>query len=216
MELIEVLIVLAFIVLPLLEGVLKRRRSGQGEPPPIPRPAPEAERERVGAASTADAPRSAGPGPDAGPAADMIPSDLWEVLTGERRPRPAPAEAPWEMEDEAASQEAALEEVGAEGDPGDSWDAPPWSPEPDPSWSRWEEQVPESLEYVGPEAISLEAPPAPPEVRHRRFHEKYDDAPPIELPEGGLIHELRQGLQGAGLRRSVLLAEILGPPKGLT
>lgn len=216
MGLFEVLIILVFIVIPILEGVLKKRREKTAPPPPPPAP----RRQPVGAGAS----REGGGGvatSEPGPAADMIPPDLWEVLTGERRPPRSEREpvdgtwepAPWEGEAEIASEGIPLGTAADE----TIEDSAPWDSE---GWDigRSEDEIaePVSLEYVGPEAISLEQPLPPPEVRHRLFHEKYDA--PVS-PVAGRVRvsgrDVRAGLQGHGLRRSILLAEILGPPKGL-
>lgn len=217
MDFFEVLIVLAFILIPLLDGVFRQRRAGNGEggkPVPAPRQQQERERaearERVGAGAGAGAPTDES-------ASDMIPADLWEILTGERRTGPAAPPAPWETPEEAPGEileEEAAYRTEAESAE-DAWISAPWeSPEREPEPEMAPEPV--SLEYVGPEAISLETPPPPPEVRHLRFHQKYDEpAFALREPVPSVASELRQGLEGAGLRRSILLAEILGPPKGL-
>ncbi|MBW3554525.1 MAG: hypothetical protein KY466_13505 [Gemmatimonadetes bacterium] len=221
MDFFEVLIILAFILLPLLEGIFKRRRAGQEEDAPI-QPAPHRERERVGqgaGATSAGGSSAGGRAPeepvDAGPAADMIPQDLWEVLTGERRSAPASGEPSWEDEEEPWVQ-APVEEFPDELGAGEGEVSP---------WAREHEDIadvePETTEPVSPhhgfpQVVSLEGPPPPPEVRHRRFHEKYDsEALPAAPVATDFARDLRSGLRGQGLRRSVVLAEVLGPPKGL-
>ena len=226
MDFFEVLIILAFVFLPLLEGIFKRRRAGQGGDAPVETP-PARERERVGqgAGATSAGGRSGSGGAprepvDAGPAADMIPADLWEVLTGERR-SPAPSGEPsWEVEEEEEEEEPWARTPVEEAP--DELGIPEHEPSP---WGRasedpgeWVSQVPEpvSSPHGFPEIVSLETPPAPPEVRHRRFHEKYDSEPLPPTPDrGDFVRDLRSGLRGQGLRRSVILAEVLGPPKGL-
>lgn len=223
MDFFEVLIILAFIFLPLIEGIFKRRRAGREEDVPIRvPPAPERERERVGqgagAASAGGFPgtgRTPEEDVDAGPAADMIPADLWEVLTGERRSKPPADEPSWQDDEEPWVQTPAEEfpdELGGGED-----DLSPWARdyediqdlEPEPA-------EPVSPQHGFPQVVSLETPPPPPEVRHRRFHEKYDSAPLPPAPvAAGLIGDLRSGLRGQGLRRTIILAEILGPPKGM-
>ena len=214
MDLFEVLLVLAFIVLPLLEGVFRQRKGKGGAPTPAPRP--QRQRERVESGVPAGAPAGAPEEPETS-AAEMIPADLWEVLTGERPPTPRPAPPPaepasWEAEPSAESLEAEALEEG--------WVTPPWERP-----SEWKAESdsghePISIEYVGEESLSLETLPPPPEIRHRRFHEKYDTAPALQLSGDAapspVIRELRAGLRDSGLRRSILLAEILGPPKGLS
>lgn len=223
MDFIEVLIILIFIVIPILEGVLKQRRAGKQAPLPGPRPErePEREPEHVGAGATTGEAGGSGAPPrrvDEGPAADMIPSDLWEILTGEKRPHPVPPEAPWEEQrwEEAPSTEVESGEITTD----EEWISTEWEPEdevglaPAPTETR----EPVSLEYVGPEAISLEGPPPPPEIRHRLFHRKYDEGEigaPAPVRRRSRDTDLRAALTGAGLRRAVILSEILGPPKGL-
>ena len=228
MDFFEVLIILAFIFLPLLDGIFKRRRAGQEEDAPIRGPH-RPERERVGhgaGASSAGGRAGTGRTPeeevDAGPAADMIPADLWEVLTGERRSTP-PSEEPSWQDDEEPWMQAPAEEVPDELDVGDD-ESFPWAREHDDVQDLKDlpDLEPEATETVAPhhgipQVVSLETPPPPPEVRHRRFHEKYDTAPlpAAPVPPGGLVGDLRSGLRGQGLRRTVILAEILGPPKGM-
>ncbi|HUE76335.1 MAG TPA: hypothetical protein VMM83_00210 [Longimicrobiales bacterium] len=220
MGLFEVLIILVFIGLPLIEGILKQRRKGRAPNREAParstRPPPGADVE--GSRGPRPIPRSSTPPADEGPAADMIPADLWEVLTGERRPTgPAPEEPveEWVLAEEPASIEEAT-----------------WVP-PESDWgpSRWEMEQrdlrdaetreanlpePASLEEEVGQVVSLEVLPPPPDVRHRLFHEKYPtlDAE-AAAPARGLPYDLRAGLRGPGLRRAILLNEILGPPKGL-
>jgi hypothetical protein len=97
-----IILFIVFFVLPLLEKAMKR---GQGPPPPPaqrPQRPPTQEEEwhelhdheelppaRRGAPTATD--------DDDGPAAEMIPDDLWEILTGERRggpPEPQRERAP--------------------------------------------------------------------------------------------------------------------------
>lgn len=205
MDLFEVLIILAFVGLPLLEGILKQRRKGRDAPDDdAPRRAPSPQ-----ARVPERAPR---PMAEEGPAADMIPADLWEVLTGERRqtqtvPTSPPEE--WVLAEESASSEGPLEEVET-GWGSSRWEVQGWDTE-----SLEEEGEEETLHDPG-EVVSLEVLPPPPDVRHRLFHAKYD-APAVAptAPTPSLPHGLRAALEGPGLQRAVLLSEILGPPKGL-
>lgn len=199
------LIAFFFIILPVLDGIGKRRRKGQGTGKgtearsPGPRPDPEVEE-----------PRSA---------AEMLPEDLWGLITGEARDTQEPAareaETPWSEAPDPSSTRTAEAEPGTDGFEG-------WEPEP---WMDAEEihAEPVSLEYEGPEAYSLETPVPParsleqplpsPEARHRAFHEKID-RPPRRRRRA--VSPLMQALRHPdGLRQAVLLKEILGPPRGL-
>ena len=201
MDLFELLLIAMFILLPLLEQVFKRGRK-TGELPESKLPEEE---ERVDARPQEREPVSA---------ADMVPDDLWAVLTGERREPEGVATA--EPEAEPA----------------------PWSAEPDRPESPWEPdeletepgeagtgREPLSLEYRGPEAyslekldfepVSMERPLPSPEVRHRRFHERID-RPLRPRRRARRRLPLFGGLRSAeGLRQAFILKEVLGPPKGL-
>ena len=208
MDIFELLFIAAFILFPVIEGILRQRKKGKG-------PGPGADR----------SPGAGGPEPreeEVRTASDMVPDDLWELMTGERRqPGGEPAggvegepEAPWSTAGEAgASAEAGS---GTATEP-ESWEPEPWMD--DSAASR----EPESLEYEGPEAYTLETPaPAPPpverrvptaEARHRAFHAFIDEPQPSGR---GRRSPLVQALHSpGGLRQAVLLKEVLGTPKGL-
>lgn len=203
MSLFELLFIAAFILLPIMEGVLKQRRkrqgqSGAGNTGPG-RPGPD--RDGSEARTRQEEPQSA---------AEMLPDDLWELMTGERRRsgrrQQESGDSPWSMEPDVATDTA-------EADAG-----------PEEPWVMDDEaQVPEpvSAEYTGPEAYSLETPAPPPvertvptaAARHRAFHELIDrEQRPARRHLSPLMRALRRP---AGLRQAVLLKEILGPPKGL-
>lgn len=215
MDLFEVLIVLVFIGLPLIEGILKQRRKGR-EAPEEQAPARVEERQTAGAGASSRGSLPGRPLEDDGPAAEMIPADLWEVLTGERRPGgdvPAePAEEPWVVSEDPSS----YRDLGMDSRPG--WEPAPWATEiPTPESVVVEAPEAVSLEEdLPPRVVSLEELPPPPEERHRLFHARYDRIG-VEEPtvEPGLPYDLLDELRGSGLRRAVLLTEILGPPKGL-
>lgn len=203
MDLFEVLIIAFFILLPILEGIAKQRRKSQGQGrgtgTTTPGRRPEPERQE---------PRSA---------AEMLPDDLWGLITGQTREPPRPvardAEAPWSESPEPSSMRTAESGTATSGG---------WEPEP---WMDAEETVeePASLEYQGPEAYSLETPAPPPrsletplpspEARHRAFHAKLDKPRNRrKRTDSPLMQALRRP---DGLRQAVLLKEILGPPRGL-
>jgi hypothetical protein len=93
---IGILLIIVFILAPLLERLLKLGRPK--EPPQeggAPQRAPRTRRPRDLPDEAEDRPFRSIPSADAEPdmtsAADMLPDDLWEILTGERRqPRPPP------------------------------------------------------------------------------------------------------------------------------
>jgi hypothetical protein len=206
-DLFEILFIAFFILIPVLEGIMKKRRKQSGAPP------------------RADTDDARGPAEEPASAADMVPDDLWQVLTGERRDRGRsepvePTGTPWSSEPERAeTAESVTESVAVE--TGD-WRSEPWVVDE-------EAEIPEpvSLEYRGPEAYSLEEAAPPPEslerplpsarARHDAFHERLDRDQRARRTRprprsSALIRALRRP---DGLRQAVLMKEILGPPRGL-
>jgi len=177
------------------------RRPGAGLPERAPGgiPGPAEPREEEGEVSPGPAARG-GPGAEDTSAAAMIPDDLWELLTGERR-TPGPA---WESE--SWVDQATWEEEGVAA-----------AASPELAQDRYEAEA-RSLERIVadryPVVVSLEAPPLPPEERHRRFHEKLESL--SGAPEARRRARLPRSLgTGAALRRAMVLREVLGPPKAL-
>ena len=202
MDFFELLLIALFILFPILDGVLKQRKKGQGPPGGL---------DEVEGSGDVESGRSE-TGQDRA-ASEMLPDDLWELMTGERRdaggrPGSGGSDEPWSVEAESSSVEAASSEVDEE------W-SEPWAVDD-------EVTAPElSMEYEGPEAYSLETPAPPPiertvptaEARHRAFHELIDrPRPKRKRRMSPLMRSLRSP---DGLRQAVLLREILGPPKGL-
>ncbi|HUF13845.1 MAG TPA: hypothetical protein VMN78_12145 [Longimicrobiales bacterium] len=193
---------------------------------------------RAGTRTTAGTPTTASTGRDS--AADMVPDDLWAILTGGTpppRPQP-PARVPPLPEPE-------YEEDPAPAEPGGWVTSPPWD----------EEDAVDSIEgvsyeNVGRETIGYddaaegiararyedlrdwswdEAPRAEAssfasdetsERRHVAFHTRLRDRD-IEIgseAEAARVPSLQQRL-GIGdlgqVRRAIVLAEVLGPPKSL-
>lgn len=216
MDLIEILFIALFLLIPLLQGILGKGRGSApdetarrgGRVPPDPR----AEREGQLEPEELRPPRPRGPEP----AAEMLPDDLWEMLTGEKRDRtPVAVESPPEAEVEPWTTEPAwspeYEEATVEA-------RTDWRrPLPPAETDRYDTE-PESLEYMGPEAYSLEQPLPPPEIRHARFHDKIEqgeitgDQPSRRRGRSSLVQSLRSR---SGMRDAVILAEILGRPKGM-
>lgn len=182
----EILIIFFFIVLPILEGIQKKRREDerkrQGGVQPD-RPGPRvADR----SSSRSDTPASA---------ADMVPEDLWELLTGQKKP---------------GTQQRAPEPE------------PAWTPAPIPAPEPVSAEYGELESADLPEAVSLEVAVPPPverrvptaEERHRQFEAEYVDHHAAR-PKHHTSALLRALDHPTGLQQAVLLKEILGPPKGL-
>lgn len=199
MDLFEILFIMLFVLIPIMEQVLKKRRKGPGSSGPSgPGSSSSEEARSQGEAASQDRER------ESASAADMVPEDLWAVLTGEAAdPDPSADEEPEEA---------------------------PWQPEPEPWWSEGAEEgeesrdrEPISAEYRGPEAysletyereaVSLEADVPSPEARHRAFHELIDKPVPRRRRRKSALGEALSNRRG--LRQAFVLQEVLGSPKGL-
>jgi hypothetical protein len=150
-------------------------------------------------------------------AAEMLPDDLWEILTGERRrpQRPPPQRAPDPVLEEGFSLEESYsleEEESLEVQPSGEWTSAP--PEP-------VEVVPSSEPYIRPnplrpvaKVVSLEEIDFDYEQRHDEFHDKLDSlgGPARVKRPAPSTYRFRND---EDLRRSIVMAEILGTPRGL-
>jgi hypothetical protein len=247
-----ILLLILFILAPLLEKLL---RAGRPQPPPQ-----EQQQQRPGQ-----------PGPQARPqprteveeesAAGMLPDDLWEILTGERRPTarqaprepdltydepvrtqpPAPAPAPPPRRAEArlpaqsrpmpdrsrgASErqrrlprveqrrlpeidDRRLPEVEIRR-PGPTVRQRSAGPPP----SAADELVRRPTVHRAPAVVSLETPIEDGETRRARFHERL--AATAQPRTGIPVPQSAWAFASADeVRRAIVMAEILGPPKGL-
>jgi hypothetical protein len=207
------LLVLVFVAWSVLGGLLGRRK-GQPTPPARNRPAPHPmpRREDRGmqveddvAPATLD-PRAPDPAAEL-PASILVPDDLWEILTGERRtPQPAPIPAGGAD----AHDEADFEEV-------ESYD--------DVAYDTVEVARRERRSYdddaifeerpsreEAPKVVSLEDPPAPMPIRHAAFHRRLESLGP-DRPQ--VVRNAVSPAALRSLRRAIVLREVLGPPKGL-
>jgi hypothetical protein len=216
-ELFEILFILFFILIPVLEGIRKsrqRRDTPDIEEPTSARPRPAPPR--------TDAPPGRFPEPATEPvdAADMVPDDLWEILTGERRQAPAPAEPRAEDVDSYRAAEEAVEETYQAAE--ERWhEDPVWEREEDPRaperfepapWrderTTWDEEVP----FQPEEALIV-----PEERRPRPARARVSLRTVVVAPRKKReVSPLMKALQNPdGLRQAVLLKEILGPPRGM-
>jgi len=224
-----ILIIIVFIVVPLIERLLKAGKQNQQQPPPqqrMPqRPRPrlpreeqpeEWEQEEAGQPESQPVRHRAETRDDA--AAEMLPDDLWEILTGERRPpqRPSPQRRPEEatpIEETLSLEAESLEEEGLrEVQPSGHWVSTPpeqvvvtLPPEP---YIR-----PNPLRPV-PKVVSLEELTFDPEQRHDEFHDRLDSlgGPARVKRPAPSTYRFRND---EDLRRAIVTAEILGTPRGL-
>lgn len=207
-----------FVVLPLIQRVLGVGKHGQ---PPQRRPPP---RRTPGARRLPETPRRQVPPPAAEPArrtdaeadraAEMIPAELWEILTGQRRP-PVVARPP--------SQEPDVDEELAE-DEEDVF-APVTTSEDraaDELMRRREAELvrDRAVDRTPPTIVTLETEPLAEPARHAAFHAQLESRLPTRPAPATVNRPPRHALADAlstrsDLRRSIILQEILGRPKGL-
>ncbi|MEX2283287.1 MAG: hypothetical protein WEE89_12460 [Gemmatimonadota bacterium] len=201
-----IIIFVIFVLGPLLER-MKRKRQGPPTPPPpqerrpFPRPS---EQSRLPEATRAEpvrtpAPVAAEPRRAETTAADMLPDDLWEILTGQPKPRSTPPRAPepeFESEETEDEESIAAKDVMIE-----------------TRRSRFEEampiEAPPPREF--PVVVSMEEMPDP-RKRHAAFHDK------VHLDVGVKIQRLtgpRYFSSPADLRRTMIMHVVLGPCKAL-
>lgn len=192
-ELLPLLIFLFFVLAPLLEKVLGSGDEEAGDEGAEPRPRPQGRR-RAPQRPDADPPATAQRRPSGGePAEEMLPDELWQVLTGDRRPQPS------EPTPEPPREEEALEPVPAEsGTLGPA--AAPEPAEPEPSGPAEE-----------PEGEPVEVPASTGALRRGEVGSRGRGRRPKPRAEGGAIS---LGTRSE-LQRAIILREVLGPPKGL-
>jgi hypothetical protein len=240
-----ILILIIFILAPLLDKLLKAGRPPQ-EPPP-------GQRQRMPPGQRRQAPghRPARPAPTgaADPdesAAGVLPDDLWEILTGERRAppqqqpqrteweeieareAPAPMEGPRKARElpaprhvpdrtpvarPAPVRERRLPPVDIRRRGSSAGAARPRSAGPPPSAA--DDLVRRVKVHRPPEVVSLETAIEDPELRRARFQERLAEMSAPALgggPRGAHEYAFRTA---GDLRRAIIMAEILGRPKGL-
>src|SRR5688572_62219 len=200
-----ILVFIVFVLGPILEQMRKKgQRRPPGPPPqqqrrPLPRPPesariPQQSREAPSRVATAEPVEAR---PTEVSAAEMLPDELWEILTGQPKPRPqAPRPPAPDVEDEETADEelVAAEDVNVE-----------------TRRTRFEEAVsieaPPPRDY--PVVVSMEEVPDP-RKRHEAFHEKIlqtSIAPPARIASA------RYFSTPADLRRAIIMQVVLGPPK---
>jgi hypothetical protein len=211
MEGLPVLIFILFAVMSLMEKVLKK-------PPPPGSGGPQRPGQRLPQGGTRRPQRTSLPGtrerggapspPRGSSADDMIPDDLWLILTGETRPRPGPIPPPDEPEDLPSWDEAAVAHVEAAPDEETSV----------PEERSLETYRREIVVHERPRVVSMETPPLPPEQRHAAYHARLESTrSPLagietKSPAAALHQRFRSS---ASLRDALIVAEVLGKPKGL-
>lgn len=222
-DLFYLVLILLFFLAPLIERVLRGRRRGQAPPPadleqeeseagPYQRPRPEYTRPR----GTSTGPTGVEQWREPATAAEeVIPDDLWEILTGERR-RPRPGPEPEPEYGEPVVSGPAVEERDWEIDAEEPLE-PARLPEPGPEivqepWRRKTREPEERARITvhgpipAPREARLAPPPPAPPIRPEFEWDAARRRP--KVVELGL-HDRTE------VRRAVVLREVLGPPKGL-
>ena len=272
----EILILLVIFLLPALEGMIKRRKQGEdggGEPGPTDahrrsgeEGVPGWSRDRAGAPS---AEQAGSPGEDRS-AEELLPDDLWAILTGEKRPQTR-AEAPEEPSSTSLERGEPAGGEAIEAAPGGAdlggmmsgeASTAPTTPEPsygydvggygadaEPYSYDYESAPAERAEGVGPTradvfremdagresgsgigaadgagagALTRAGAPGTSGLRRGRASElqqirtgRMARRGADTGRRGGDLHPFFQGLDRTGLRRAIVLQEVLGPPLGL-
>jgi hypothetical protein len=205
-----------FILAPILERVLKGGANAKRPPglPPGQRPAP---RRPMPGTRFPTEPTAGRPGQTGRPAdaTDLIPADLWEILTGQRRaePEPPPQALPAPVAirpDPGSSRQpspAGLARGGAAAGPlGEDAAAADLLRRRDREWR---------VEHAPPAVVSLESEPLPEAGRHAAFHDRVDHlSQPAKVQRGRGPMDLHIASRSE-LSRAVVLMEVLGRPKGL-
>jgi hypothetical protein len=218
-DLFPILMFIIFFLAPLLEGLKRKKKDGEQPPEQTPRrPLPRPTQQRLPEARSQTPSRMeevSGKSRTEESAATMVPDDLWEILTGQKRPSvlTTPQQLPeerqkphWDVvydpeeneEDEADEESLVREDVEVE-----------------TRRTRVEAQSLETYDrHPQPVIISLEENIPTGAQRHASFHQKILAQKPVEIaaqPESPLL-----GLRNrAELRRAFLMQQVLGPPKGL-
>ena len=205
-----ILLIIVFIVAPLIERLLKAGRDAQqpDDPPQQRMPPQRPPQHRIPQRTEPQVPAPAQREDEA--AAAMLPDDLWEILTGERR-TPAPAHVPqpdddadeYEDEEMFSLEDEAIEEYAS----GDMLPAPA---EP-VSLETYVRPLPER---EAPRVVSLEQLEFDDRKRHDEFHDRLDNLRPAARVRRPAPNSYRFTTD-EDLRRAIIMNEILGPPKGL-
>jgi hypothetical protein len=216
-----ILLIIVFIVAPLIERLLK---AGKGTQPPEQQPPQRMPPQRTPPQripppqrtppQREPEPMTAGRPADADVAAEMLPDDLWEILTGERRaPRPpVPREEPDEVVEsypvaDYPEEEASLEVPTAGGWMSELPDEPAVVLPPAP-------YVRPLPQRATPGVVSLEDLEIDTAARHDQFHQRLETLRAPARVRGRAPNAYRFRSR-EDLRRAIVMLEVLGTPKGL-
>lgn len=217
-ELLPIALILLWTFLGL--GGRKKRQGGTGAPQRRPE---TGTRQGADVRVPGSAPGGERTGAESGTATGMLPEDLWAVLTGEadaqgraRAPDPYGVEA----EPYATSEPEGTSEPYATSEPDLSEG---WLREPPDELREQPEPGVVSMEGFSYDDLVEGTPDRPPpteielsEARHDAFHERLEETRRVPRRQRRSRAARELGLTSrAGLRRGVVLQEVLGTPKGL-
>jgi hypothetical protein len=228
------LLIIVMFVAPLIERIFKGARGQQQQPqrrPPqrtLPRPPQQrSPGETVESATTTAEPVATRD------ASDIIPGELWEILTGQKRPEPPPPPQPIQrpapppvqrpapvvrrppqpaLEEDEEEVAASVRRRSFDVDYGDE----------DASARELEKRRARALEkarrveHRPPVVVSLETEPLPEPRRHTAFHQKLEkmSAAPRRRQSPQTMLKFDPSDRDA-LQRAIILHEVLGRPRGL-
>jgi hypothetical protein len=213
-DLFPLLMLLIFVLGPILEGLKRKHRGGQ--PPQQRRQMPRPPQHRVPERTSRTEEVSPGTRRQEEAAATMVPDDLWEILTGQKRPpvlttpQPKPPEErkrpAWDVVYDPELEED--EEGGAE----------VVAPEDVLIETRRAREEAQSLEtydrHPEPVIISLEENVPTTAQRHKAFHQKVN-TPPAQVAVAPPARPRLNLHDKSELQRAFVLQEVFGRPKGL-
>jgi hypothetical protein len=222
---------LIFVIIALVARAIEAMTKGQKRPPQQPpqrRPRPEYERphgttRRAPPQLPQPRPRDQLPADateDA--AAEMIPDELWEILTGRPKPRRAPQPVPEPEWDEEADRSEA-ESLGRQRVPDEEAEYERRRRADEERRAREARELMERRQRgreahtadKAPAVVSLEQPVLATAARHAAFHEKVD-VRPLQVAKPRPRSSPRQRLfTGNDLKRAIVLHEVLGKPRAL-
>jgi hypothetical protein len=232
-DLFFLLIIVIFIIGPIIEKAMKggaAQRPQQGQPLPGQRPPPRRVQQRFPQIPAPEPVEGGGAHEDA---TDILPADLWEMLTGQRPSSTGPMRTgPAPTPERPAPERPPPERVGRLTRTTDWEQSRAASATPPPEKLRDDraeadalirersrvEAERRALHRGPPEIVSLETPVASQRVRHEAFHKRLDakgggETAKVDKPAGARLR--MDHLAMSELQRAVLLREILGKPKAL-
>jgi len=208
------IMVLIILFAPVIEKILRAGRKPP-EGPPAQRVPPPKQWPPIGARLPApyERPQSSNrPEVGRGDASDMLPDDLWELVTGEKRPRVTTAESRQlpphrhPAESTHSYDEEALDE--------ESYATREQQPSREASLPT-RVSTPYVPVHAPPVVVSLEDNIPTDAQRHVQFHERLSHLAPAAQMRVEVVPLSAVLASNAALRQAFIMAEVFGKPKGL-